>query len=228
MSVFETLNDKSIAIEQRIIIAWRALQDESIDPRSEDRVAAKCWLTYRVLDGVVPVEEWEDIKAVNIHYQNADGLEVRWRMSQAIAEIYLYGLRDIGDIYKGTGVAIGMCRAAYLISFDQNCLHKWPACILNYLRAMCVLALTSSEDQRSAIVSNAIRAWQSTMASMDWTKHPMRFVELRDDLSALWQLIAIGRQCGAVDYKAYDWLPKFCGGNDLFAQLMRKLHAPPL
>jgi hypothetical protein len=227
MSVFDLLNDKSIRIEQRLDIAWRALRDESIHPTSEDRVAAKCWLTYRVLDGAVPVEQWADIKDVEIRYENAAGLEVRWRISQRIAEVYLHGLKLCHDAGWREGAAEAMSQAAYLISLEKNTLQCWPGALLNYLRGMCVLAL-ASPGVRSFIVNDAITTWQRVMGSMDWLKHPMRLVELRDDLSALWQLVAIGKQCGLVEYKAFDWLPTFCGGNDLFAQLMRRLNAPQL
>ena len=81
---------------------------------------------------------------------------------------------------------------------------------------------------RGALVEDALWAWQDVMGSFDWKAHPMRFVELRDHLSALWQLIAIAHSAGAVEYKPQPWLPKFCGGSDHFARLMRQLDAPPL
>lgn len=219
MSVFDQLNNAGTAMRERIALAQKTLLNDDIDPRSEDRVAAKCWLTYRVTDGTIEVEHWPAIRCIEPTYRNDDGLELRWRISQLTAEMYLYGL-TIGD-------EAALKAVLYLIGWEQYRLHQWPACILNYLRAMCASALLDPA-MAHRIVGDAIRCWQMQMGSMKWQQHPMRLVELRDDLSALWQLLAIGRQCGAVQYKDYAWLPKFCGGNDLFAQLMRKLKAPAL
>lgn len=220
MSVFETLNDKNHSIEARLQIAWRALHNDEIDVRSEDRVAAKCWLTHRVTDGTLPVDQWPHIARVTPPYRNDDGLEVRWRISQLIAECYLHGLRrsHFDDLHL----------TASFIADEWDNLRKWPSAVLNFMRGMCVLAMRGTTNERASAVNAGMGAWTNVMVSFPWTQHPMRFVELRDDLSALWQLIAIGRQIGIVDYKRFDWLPKFCGGNDPFARLMRVLEAPQL
>lgn len=220
-SVFETLNDTRHSIDARVAIAWTALHNKDIHPRSEDRVAAKCWLVHRITDGTVPSDQWPQIARVQPQYVNDDGLEVRWRISLLTAEMYLHGLRRCNlDDMRMT--------AEFIRSENEN-LHRWPPCILNYLRAMAALALClKSPPDVASLVDESVKTWQRIMGNMDWLKHPMRMVELRDDLSALWQLIAIGRQCGCVQYKQYDWLPKFCGGTDLFSRLMRQLDAPQL
>lgn len=220
-SVFQTLNDISHSIDTRVAIAWEALNNTDLPPTSEDRVAAKCWLTHRVTDGTVPLDRWPAIHRVKPVYQNGDGLEVRWRISQAIAEMYLHGLKR-KDV-------LGMQYAALAVYMERDNLNQWPPVILNYLRAMCVMALAQEDKEAcAALVDEALCAWQQVMGGLNWKKFPMRLVELRDDLSALWQLVAIGRRCGAVQYDRFDWLPKFCGGTDPFSQLMRQLNAPQL
>lgn len=221
MTVFHQLNEGSTDLQARIDLAWAALHDDGADPRSEDRVAAKCWLTYRIVDGALPLDRWEHVARVIPRYVNPHGLVVRWRISQLTAEMYLHGLRrhhleDLLDVAES-------------IRANGGLLHLWPASVLNWLRASCVCALRERDAlDRERMVEEAINTWQHVMGSVIWKDHPMRFVEMRDDLSALWQLIAIAKRCGLVDYKPFSWLPKFNGGSDHFARLMRLLDAPQL
>ena len=220
MSVFQYLNS-SVPMGLKLSRAWQALNDQTCHPTSEDRVAAKCWLIHRITDGTVAIDQWPLIEAVQPLYVNEDGLTVRWSISLKIAEMYLHGLRR-GDFAAMRGAALE-------IRYERSELHRWPPCILNYLRAMAVLALGEELPHHvTQVVCESIQTWQKVVGGMDWYRWPMRLIELRDDLSALWQLVAIGRQCGAVQYEQFAWLPKFCGGTDQFAQLMRLLNAPQL
>lgn len=219
-AVFATLNDKSIPMETRLKLAWDTLVAiEDPDPRSEDQVAAKCWLTYRITDGTVEARHWPTLDACDPTFINDHGLELRWKISQLMAEVYLHGLR--GDDWRLMG------NKAQEIVGQKNNLMQWPGSLLNFLRASAVFAMVKSgSEERAFIVGRAICQWQNITSLLDWEKHPMRLVEMREDLPVLWQLLAIGKQCGYVHYEPFDWLPKLNTSPDLFAQLMRKLGAP--
>ncbi len=218
-AVFATLNDKSIPMETRLSIAWDTVRSMPTDPYCEDQVAAKCWLTYRIVDGAFDVFHWPELDGIKPKFINSIGLELRWRISQWMAEIYLQYFR-----YNDRETA--KYRAMSIIEHGWT-LSQWPGCLLNFLRASAIAAMLETDaENRYEIIDLTLRHWQRITGSFDVVKYPMRFVEMREDLPVLWQLLAIGKQCGYVNYEPFDWLPKLNTSNDLFAQLMHKLGAP--
>lgn len=112
-------------LKDQFALAWQALGAASAP--LADRLNARCWLTYRAIDGLVTFEDWQKhVMALELIGEIPANFLVRWRISQKTAECYLHILQ--GDFAKAMRV-----REAVAELFIKQGWH-WPESILNYLR----------------------------------------------------------------------------------------------
>lgn len=218
MSLFQYLNSKDVQMRDRIMAASAALSNTSIPSDREDRLAAKCWLIYRIVEGVIDESEFHDVSSIDVKYTGPSGLACRWDVSISMARIYFHGLKRGSVLNSGHEELKRESKRLY------NAYKKaveWKPAVLNVLRNACVLSLLTNDKK---IPIDAIKMWKETMMSVDVMEFPMRFVEMRDDLEAIWALMAIAHRQGTIEYDEFNWLPKICKiGSHPFPKLMARL-----
>ena len=217
-------------MDSRLRLAYAALDDPELHPHSEDRDAAKCWLTYRIIDGTLPPETWQRVGAATSARTLNDGLTVRWMVSQTLAEAYLQGnvFGDFAAMHK-------LCNDITCMSDIVIC--RWPPVMVNVMRASAIgLAYDMQAGRGFSFIGEdavaAINKWQRIVGWMNWRVTPMIFVEMRDQLPAIWQVLCIAKACGVVAFKDHPWLkddilrPPASPKNGPYHALMHKLSAP--
>jgi len=169
--------------------AWRALLDTSAN--ENDRLHAKCWLTYRTLDGEIPADEWiNQILPVEIPTQN-----VRWLSSIPLAEAYVWLLR-LND------KATFRHRVAEAVTVLQNNLESHPGGALNFLRGVAMIAFdmmqTECGQKPLEFITQAIAQWQAMWATFRPEAYPFRFAEMRGDAAVLHCLLRMWQSLGGL------------------------------
>lgn len=168
--------------------AWRALLNTSAN--ENDRLHAKCWLTYRTLDGEIPAADWiNQILPVQIPTQN-----VRWLSSIPLAEAYVWLLR-LND------KAAFRQRVAEAVAVLQNNLESHPGGALNFLRGIAMLAFDmmqapDRDNEAIGFITQAIARWQAMWATFRPDTNPFRFAEMRGDAAVLHCLMRMRQSLG--------------------------------
>lgn len=140
---------------------------------------AKCWLTYRAVEGEITPADWEKhVHQTPVGPQGSDGLTVRWAVAQAAAEFYYF-------IGQGDEQA-AKSRANLIAVADLN---LWPDAITSFCRVQAIMAwseiIAGRNIEAEAIIKSALARWQSVMGTMDMLATPDRIAELGNDLDAL-------------------------------------------
>lgn len=204
MDPYPLLHDPSLSASQRIerAFSWLRSPDECPIP-DQGAAAAKCFLIYRAIDGLLTSEEEAEILNTTIPAVKHRGLSARWDMSLATAEAYLLMNRFIDDDYR-----IAAIKKALKI-WDTSTRKDWPPQILNFLRLSLILSywqyLRGNKAEAIHIIETAFLDWQAHMALLDWKEWPYRMTEARDDILHLQSMIFIARFLGEVKFPDYDW-----------------------
>lgn len=174
--------------------AWSLLdEDKSPSVLPEHRAHAKCWLTYRAIEGHIKHDEFEKRVLSVPDLPTNHPLVARWRTSQSAAEFFYYTLRDDKN---------GMWRASTYARFPEWWQKDHPPAVLNYLRVQCVLVyseyLEGNHEAANLMIQTALNVWRTVMYSLDWQKHPLRFMDGKGDMMALHALMCIGARIGMV------------------------------
>jgi hypothetical protein len=179
-------------------LAWHALTSPGC---SDDKLHAKCWLTYRTFDGEVKYDDWkrliEPVPAIISTLSD----KTRWEVSISTAEYYL-AIIHCDDI--GAAAALGR--------INSQDLSLWPGCLLNFCRVNAIHAHAEmiSGNKAACItdIQRTIRTWQSVISNFDPMAHPVRFIEAYDDLRALHMLILLAQEIGAltVELPNREWV----------------------
>ena len=181
--------NSSASRQEQYAKAWSDLL--SPNATDDERAHAKCWLTYRTIDGEVPITDWTKlIEPVK------NGRHLRWDSSQVTAECYL--LAKIGDMQlfrlKATTVRI----------FGER-LAELPPMSTNYLRVMALLVydtiLHGDKAEAVTLAKEALARWQSIWATFDPLTCPWRFCEMRADCIALHAIMRMLDTLGEVKRK---------------------------
>ncbi len=161
-----------------------------------NQAAAKCWLTYRALEGHMKFNEWLNwVSSVQPAVEHR-GYSLRWQMSQTMAEAYFC------FIDGKTERAAEMTAAAIALWHDTESARSWPAQIVNYLRAECMMIyrdylLGQRDADIRPMIDVAFQQWREHIGMIDFWKHPLRLSEMHDDRIVLQMMIYIGRGVGA-------------------------------
>jgi len=165
---------------------------------SEARSAAKCWLSYRCCDGLIPFEEWErDILSVETRVDD-EHLAVRWEMSLGTVTAYVYLLND--------RKLDGLLKLKEVRHLWHNSAHIWSPQVTNYLRCSCLLAYQAKLDGEigfsELVIADSMIEWQKSLGSFNWREWGLRPTEMRDDIVAAQLLLFIA---GAPQMEWADW-----------------------
>jgi hypothetical protein len=232
MTLHQCLNDRSVPLQQRMRLAWAELRlKPEYDRMSEDRCSAKCWLLYRLLDSDYAEEERKaratEVLAAPATYEAHDGLAWRWKISLATAEMYWHGMHG--------SILAAIDKADWIVAQCQADIAQWPPMLLNGLRAAAVSAAIRYQFlafyEARFMCRRALDLHKQGTMACDYTKWPLRLVEMRDDLHPLWHLLALSKRLELCDYQQHDWLPmvppRSANGHPYY-ELMTKLEAPQL
>ena len=180
-------------------LAWDALVNKPEDYNPQQRAHAKCWLTYRAVDGEVSLTDWlmkvepEEVPKIS------DGkTALRWKLSQWTAETYLFILTH--QEWVKTAQAI----VAYM---HAGALDEYPGTCTNCMRITAMLAYHEFlEGNPSApdLAEAGMNAWKNSWASFNIRENPLRFAELPADAAPLHVMMSIYRQ----DMAARPWADK--------------------
>lgn len=176
---------------------------------------AKCWLTYRAIDGEITIADWKsNVQTVENEYQHTP-IGIRWRVSQLTAEVYLMILN--GDLNEAR---LRIAAINDIVYADGS--NLWPPCVLNWVRCAvlnqyaCFLDGVDISESSLGIVDN----WRNMAHKYDWNQWPLRVDEMLHDICAL-NILA------AISHKREDapWLtPKNLVGNkEIFHRCLLKL-----
>jgi hypothetical protein len=194
--------------------AWTALGDEAAS--LSRRMNAKCWLTYRAVDGEITFADWLACVAPAVAAPHEETpLGVRWRVSQLTGEAYLMILNGRLDEAR-----LRMIEVNDIVFAGGSDL--WPPCVLNWLRCAVLnqyalhLEGVNIADSAARVVEN----WRGMAHKYDWHKWPMRVDEMIHDIRALNVLAAITHK----REKAFWLAPKNLVGNkEIFHRCLLKL-----
>jgi hypothetical protein len=173
--------------------AWTLLDEDKTVPEVY-RCHARCWLTYKAIDGMVNHDELMN----RVLPVRSGGLEkdhysyVRWLTSQAAASFYYFTLKDMqAEALKESLV------------FQPSHLISNASTTINYLRVMCIRChdayLTGKIGEARSIIESTLCAWKTAHEALDWKEHPMRFTDLRSDSSALHTMMIIAEKIGMLN-----------------------------
>lgn len=177
--------------ETKYKVAWDAINDSKENQLRKTH--AKCWLTYRAVDGAITFEDWSSkIENVVVLRDIQDKkVRLRWITSQNAAEMYLLCLN--GKQWQQN--------AENIFHWDKD-LILLPNLLANYLRASSLLAysymLDKDFEMAAAVSKKAIESWQKTMSGALLEDEPSRFFELRNDYAPLHALTVILYRCKAI------------------------------
>jgi hypothetical protein len=193
--------------------AWGVLGDG--EASLSRRHNAKCWLTYRTIDGEITMEDWRT------HVQNVANdypytpLGVRWQVSQLTAEVYLMILN--GKLHEAR---LRIAAVNDIVYADGA--ELWPPCVLNWLRCAVLnqYALYVEGIRIDDSAARIVEIWRGIAHKYDWDKWPMRVDEMIHDIRALNVLAAISHK-----RESAPWLaPKNLVGNkEIFHRCLIKL-----
>lgn len=178
-------------IEEKWRAAWNLLdEDKSPDVLPEHRAHARCWLTYRAIEGHVKRDEFMNrVRAVE--WPNEPAIPARWETSIAAAEFYLFTLWDMER---------EALDASSVFLFTDFWHKEHPPAILSYLRVQCVFAyeqfLAGNHEACFLTIQTAVNVWKSIMARLDWQAHPIRWLDARGDMHALHAMMCMADKMG--------------------------------
>lgn len=178
----------------------------------DQRASAKCFLTYRCIDGLIDFDTWAN-EVERVEFDTAAEpawLVARWWMSQIMAEYYLHLLvRPVNRFFGST-------LQDEMDSELHRALQKWPPQTLNAMRFFALgtyrdwlIEPDAGKAQRD--VENAVEAlftmWKEHWNVTDPWQFPYRFEEAHGDLHVLTALMFIARAAGVTGFKDQPWCP---------------------
>lgn len=197
------LHDPALAMPARIAQAfdWLA-RPEACPVLEQGPIAAKVFLIYRSIDGLLTPEQEAQALAANVPAVTHAGLHARWAMSLGVAEAYF-------DLSRGLWVE-GMKKASAVRGiWAAGAKDRWPPQVLNVLRMTLLLAYFHYLHGETALLranlADAVADWKEHVQGLDMAKWPQRPKEAHEDLACLQALNFIARGAGLVDFKDAEW-----------------------
>lgn len=196
MTPAEQLYPGRAALQVQTDLAWHLLLHR--DTPMEERAHAKCFLTYRAVDGLLSLPEWaERVQGIAIRLDDPC-VRTRWQGSQTTAEFYLRVLHEnrVTDPWEG--------RTSSELS-GLTAMH--PAWLVNWLRmrvVQCYDALLRG-SLTGAMITETLRFALRELGGIPFATQPLRVFELRDDWHALTALVLIGQRHGCLQPCDAPW-----------------------
>lgn len=208
---YPILHDKDLTAEARIAQAfdWLA-RPEGCPAREQGPIAAKVYLIYRAIDGLLTPEQESQALAAKPVVISDMHRRVRWELSLKTALAYL-------DVARRDWQSA--CAKANTVrqSWEGYGMKWWPPQVINYLRMSCVVAyyqhLNGDHELAGKTVNNSMAHWQHFAGNLEWQSWPYIWVEdMLGQSMALRLLVFIGRAAGIVPFK--DFGRDYCGSLD--------------
>ena len=195
-------------------IAWKVLEEDCFS--NNEKANAKCWLTYRAIDGDITYDDWKKhIQGQSSIQEASSPIECRWKSSQITAEVYLHLLN--GQKEETAQAIIDLDRLTQCQGADL-----WPPSVLNWLRAKVIYVYGRFlDDLPYQEEANAtINQWRRLAHSYDFCKWNLRVDEMLNDIRALNILTTI-----LIPARGVPWLEpqKMVGTKELFHRCLLKL-----
>jgi hypothetical protein len=154
-------------------LAWTVLNRDNISESTLGCMAhAKCWLTYRAIDGEITLADWQEkIKPVQPEEIANDHKRGRWKSSQETAEIYLAILHDLTWTVKAETQFQRIIRGVELTPWNAT----------NYMRIMALYSYSLYLEKcptAKEIANESILAWQRMWQNVKPEKSTLRYAEL--------------------------------------------------
>jgi hypothetical protein len=174
--------------------AWRLLDEDPTTPE-EFRCHARCWLTYRAIEGHVTHADYLGRVALKPCSLPPDHDRfLRWTTSLATADFYYWTLWGDLENAETHGKAIVFCAS--------DDLKKYPPALLSWLRVKCVLIyadfLDGEHEDAKLSIQITLETWQQVITTCDFLKHPLRFMDAKGDSVALHAIMCIASRLGLV------------------------------
>lgn len=189
--MLKTLQPNSTAPRrEQYDLAWNALLNKPEDYNPQQRAHAKCWLTYRTVDGEVSLTDWlMKVEPVEIPAINDRKTALRWKLSQWTAEVYLMILNRQKWEEKAYEVAIAASVGAMedYAGTTTNCMRISALYAYN-------LHLCGKDKDANAWARSSMESWVKSWGSFNLSDNPLRFAELPADAAPLHVLMSIYRQ----------------------------------
>lgn len=186
--------------EQTFALAWNLLlkKGEGHNATDDERCRAKCWLTYRAVDGMISFQDWREKVSPAIpdphEMELAEPRKARWLASQRSAEVYLDILCTEIGAQEGGRLAEVAAR-----EIKERCLRDHCPAVQNYLRLTVIAAHAAMMNGKHALAAGqvmaAIDTWRGVMSTFNWQRHPFRWTEAQDDCFVLQAMTMIWQQC---------------------------------
>lgn len=170
--------------------AWNDLLKP--DAPSNSVAHAKCWLTYRVIDGEISKADWVE-KILPIDTKDTS---LRWVVSQSTVNAYAHLLvADDNPSFLSTGHHV-------LDIVGTSRVPDSPGVSLNFLRCSAMLVyfymLEGQNNVAEALIKDAHQTWAAMWSSLNAFEHPFRFEEARLDCSVLISMQAMAHHMGKI------------------------------
>lgn len=158
--LYKNLNRKKLSIEKKIQACFDFYNEGSVD----EVFKARCYLSYRVIDGLVKHDDSRYIKVVqeaNSRYKSLNLLQqIRWGFSFYAVDLYK-GILIHKTVKKSLQLAEKKCDKL------QVFVRSFPSCVVNLTRIRFLVAyhyyLT---DNREMAIHNIHEVWNSFRQSM--------------------------------------------------------------
>jgi hypothetical protein len=194
-------------LKEQFNTAWGALHTDIQKYSAGQRAHAKCWLTYRALDGKVTYGDWlQNVANVALPPMIDRKVEARWHTSQLAAEVFL-------NIQQGKAWQ-AQAKGYIATAQDGKLLAENPGAVLNLVRVGCLLAyqqmMDGQEDEAAGTVNKCFQLWTSSWGGIDPLRYPFRFIEMRQDSAPLYAMARIMHKLGRIKvyFNQPDWAEK--------------------
>jgi hypothetical protein len=194
-------------LKEQFNTAWGALHTDIQKYSAGQRAHAKCWLTYRALDGKVTYGDWlQNVANVALPPMIDRKVEARWHTSQLAAEVFL-------NIQQGKAWQ-AQAKGYIATAQDGKLLAENPGAVLNLVRVGCLLAyqqmMDGQEEEAAGTVNKCFQLWTSSWGGIDPLRYPFRFIEMRQDSAPLYAMARIMHKLGRIKvyFNQPDWAEK--------------------
>jgi hypothetical protein len=197
------LHDKALTPAKRVAQAFAWIrQPEACQVPDQGPVAAKVFLLYRAIDGLLTDEEEAEAVQAQVPAVVHRGLAARWAMSLGVAEAYL-------ALSRGRWTE-GMAKASAVRGvWAAGAKNAWPPQVLNDLRMTLIVAYFHYLHGETALLranlAEAMADWKEHVQGWDMARWPYRPKEAHDDLICLQALAFIARAAGLAEFGDVEW-----------------------
>lgn len=212
---FAPSGNDHVSTAVKIEVARALLADRNASPQHwKTRANAKCYLTYRLLDGALAAGVYdEEVSAAVVNYDHEDDMAVRWEISQDTADIYV--LLTAGRWEDASRRSMNLLRRVWAGGY----LRRWQPMLCNVLRVMslmCYLHYLRGQDNAARdLVGGMVELFQTETAAHQWRRWPLRFEEARSDLHALVNTMFIARALDMTAFPDHAWLDRAGRNRDV-------------